>query len=60
MWLGVSQMKAPTDRLLRRVEAAPVRAKLFGSGLAHQLANPLVLVGLALVFAGAWAVLSTL
>ena len=52
VWLGVGQMRAPTDRLLRRVGDAPARAKLFGSGLALQLANPLALVTFALLIPG--------
>ena len=52
VWLGVGQMRAPSDRLLQRVEAAPARAKLFASGLALQLANPLALVTFALLIPG--------
>ena len=52
VWLGIGQMRAPTDLLLRRVEAAPARARLFASGLALQLANPLALVTFALLIPG--------
>ena len=47
VWLGVSQMRAPTDTFARRMDAAPPRARLLASGVALQLSNPMALVTFA-------------
>lgn len=47
IWLGVSIMRAPTDRMLSVEARVPPRAKLYGKGLALQLTNPLALVTFA-------------
>jgi homoserine/homoserine lactone efflux protein len=52
LWLGIAQMRAPTDSFSKRLESAPPRAKLFVSGLGLQLSNPMALVTFAGIIPG--------
>ena len=52
LWLGVSQMRADPAAFAKRLESAPPRARLFGSGLALQLSNPMALVTFAGIIPG--------
>ena len=52
VWLGVMQMRAPVGAVSARLDAAPPRGRLYASGLALQLANPLALITFAALIPG--------
>jgi len=52
LWLGITQMRAPTDNFSKRLETAPPRGRLFASGVALQLSNPMALVTFAGIIPG--------
>lgn len=47
LWLGISIMRAPIDKMLKAEQDVPPKAKLYAKGLALQLSNPLALVTFA-------------
>ena len=52
VWLGAMQMRAPVGTLSDRLDTAPPRGRLYASGLALQLANPLALITFAALIPG--------
>ena len=47
LWLGISIMRAPVDRMLKAEAEVPPKGKLYFKGLTLQLTNPLALVTFA-------------
>ncbi len=47
LWLGISIMRAPVDRMLKAEADVPPKAKLYFKGLTLQLTNPLALITFA-------------
>lgn len=47
LWLGISIMRAPVDRMLKAEAEVPPKGKLYLKGLTLQLTNPLALVTFA-------------